>query len=394
VIEHRSVFAVTASANGKICFALVPSPYGCIAIDEGIVTATVNKSDVTVGAAPFPYTAPGSVNISGVASAWQPATGVSHHYGLLPYSEALRNAGEIISSSAQYGLQQAKFRVLSTQAKVSYIGNDFNNEGVACTGRLAFDLDANLPSVAVAGLTDDQYFCKYGAPLPQILPDSFSAISVLPGSRVFPITQTVHMINAPQSFNYQPMKDAWVPFLGSAHGDYTIGTSGGRDVVFGGMMASTTAGPVTTNTPVDGILGVGHAPITFFAATGLALVADNPLSILIEARCCIEYTLAYTSPSARFASLPPPERPLAIQAAHNFGRLIPSSVPSTPMQEEHGFLHRFWDWYWPLEKKSIGFGLGLGAQLASRFTGLSIGGSTGTGAINYGGRGGRLAINN
>jgi hypothetical protein len=394
VIEHRSVFAVTASSNGNITFALVPSPYGCIGLDEGTVTATINTSTVATGSSPYPYTAPAATEIPAITQSWQPSSGIHHHYALLPYSESIQQAGNIISSATQYGLQPSKFRVLSTQAKVSYIGNDFYNEGVAATARLALEMDQNVPAVAPSDLTNDAYFVTYGSPLPQILPDSFSEIATLPGARVFPITQTVHMINAPQRFDYQPIKDAWAPFLGLAHGDYTLGTSGGKDVVFGGFMNNVlTSTPTSEIVASDGVSGVGYAPITFFAATGLALQANNPLSVMIEARCCVEYTLAYTSPSARFASLPPIERPLAIQAAHNFGRLLPSSVPSTPAQEEHGWFSRFVDWYWPREKAAVSASWRVGAALANRFSGMSIGNTTGTGAINYGGRGGgRLAI--
>jgi len=279
--------------------------------------------------------------------------------------------------------------VLSSQAKVTYIGNDFYNEGVATTARLAFDLDANLPSVPASGLSADAYFLQYGTPLPQILPDSFSEIAALPGARVFPITQAINMINPPHRFDYQPIKEAWSPFYGGPHGDYGMGTSGGKDVVFAGVMYNQlTSSPTYETVATDGIFGVGYAPVTFFAATGLALMANNPLSILVEARCCVEYTLAYTSPSARFASLPPPERPLAIRSVHDFGRLLPSSVPTTPAMESAGWLSRAWNWYYPKEKAGITAAWRVGGNIIDRITG-----GFNSMAIESGrGRGGQLAI--
>lgn len=326
-------------------------------------------------AAPVPYTAPASTALTLNTAAWHPASGVAYHYKLLPYSESLRQAGQYVVGSSDYGLQTSKFRVLSTQAKISYIGNDFNNQGVAATARLAFQLDDNLPTREEAGAEIDQYYLMHGSPLPQDLPDSFSTIAALPGARSFPITQAVNMINAPMRFDYQPVKDNWAPFVGGPGADYVLGqTTGGRDIVFGGLMNNV----ISTGSNVigsDGIGGIGYAPVTFFAATGLAPVADNPLAIMVEARCCIEYTLAYTSPSARFARLPPPERPLAIRQVHDFGRVLPSSVPATAAHEQVGWLHRFWDWYWPKEKAAAFGGINLGLGLAQRLAGLSIGGS-------------------
>lgn len=211
------------------------------------------------------------------------------------------------------------------------------------------------------------------------------------------------MINPPHRFDYQPIKEAWSPFYGGPHGDYGMGTSGGKDVVFAGVMYNQlTSSPTYETVATDGIYGVGYAPVTFFAATGLALIANNPLSILVEARCCVEYTLAYTSPSSRFASLGPPERPLAIRNVHDFGRLIPSSVPSTPEQESQGYLSRigsgaksFWNWYWPKEKWGIETSWRVGGALVNalegRMGGMSLGGNN-SGNMPYLPSNRRLAI--
>jgi len=152
---------------------------------------------------------------------------------------------------------------------------------------------------------------------------------------------------------------------------------------------------------VDGVSGIGYAPITFFAATGL-FNTGTPLAIVVETRTCVEYTLAYTSPSSRFASLGPPERPLAIRNVHDFGRLIPSSVPSTPEQESQGYLSRigsgaksFWNWYWPKEKWGIETSWRVGGALVNalegRMGGMSLGGSN-SGNMPYLPSNRRLAI--
>jgi len=184
----------------------------------------------------------------------------------MPFVESLRNSGEMINNATQYGMQQSKFRVLSTQAKVSFTGSNFYNQGSACTARLAYNLDGNYPATAPSSLTNDAYFQQYADRLPQQPPDSFASIGALAGARTFPVTQSVHMINSPLQFDYQEMKDAWVPYYSTS-----VATTQ-KDVVFGGMMnVHLSTGPdVFATAGSDGIYGIGYGPITFYAATGLA----------------------------------------------------------------------------------------------------------------------------
>jgi len=338
-------------------------------MDEGTVSATVNTANVTTGSFPFPYTAPATISIPFVTQSWGVASSAQYHYSLLPFSESIRLAGELIGNSNQYGLQQSKFRVISTQAKVGYIGSFLNNNGVASTARLSFDMDNNFPQQSPPSLADEAYFQQYGSNLPQQLPDSFAEIAALPTARNFPISESVNMINPPSRFDYQNMKEAWAPFYSTS-----VPTTG-KDTVFGGIMQVVDPNGTATF-GVDGVSGMGYAPVTFFAATGL-FNTGSPLAIVVETRTCVEYTLAFTSPSLRFASLGPPERPLAIRQVHDLGRLLPSSVPSTPAMESQGWLSKFWEWYWPKQKAGMTLGISEGLRLAGltgSMGGMSIGG--------------------
>jgi len=195
------------------------------------------------------------------------------------------------------------------------------------------------------------------------------------------------MINAPLRFDYQEMKDAWGPYVTTS-----VPTTQ-KDTVFNGVMnIHLTTGPdVFAEAADDGIYGIGYGPITFYAATGLASSDENTFTLTVETRTCVEYTLAYTSASIRFASLPPPERPLAIRAAHDLGRLIPSSVPTTPEMESQGFLSRFWEWYWPKEKAAVIASWRTGAAIANQLAGGIPGLIGGMGNMSLGG-GQRLAL--
>jgi len=368
VVEHRSLFNVTASSNGNITLAIVASPYGCLGVDEGTVTYQSNTADVT-GSPPYSYGAATTETFTGTSQGWNPSGGVNHHYSLLPFIETLQQSGNLIEASQQYGLQAAKFRILSTQAKVSYVGNNFYNQGVATTARLSLDLQGNFPATAPGSLSGDAYFLQYGDNVPQILPTSFSSIGALPGARTFSVTQDVNMINPPTSFEFQEMKPAWAPFYSAS-----VPTAS-KDTIFGGLIYThLTTGPDTYEfTGNDPVFGLGFAPVTFYAATGLALAANNPISLTVETRTCIEYVLAYQSPSVRFASYPPPERPLAIRQAHDLGRILPSSVPSTPAQESEGWLSRLLQGYWSLEKKGIATGYEVGGKILGAVGGNAIG---------------------
>jgi len=372
VVEHRSVVTITPNSSNNITFALVSSPYGAIALDAGKATTTINTATVATGSFPYNYTGSANTNLDFSPGPWGQGSSVHSHYLQIPFSEWLEPNGTSIGNQASTGLQQSKFRVLSAQAKVAFTGNTLNDQGVACTGRLTFDFDQNLPATAPSSLTNDAYFLQYGAILPQQLPDSFSAIATLPGARIFPFKQSVNMINPPTSFAYQEMRSNWAPFFTTSVATQT------KDIVFGGVINTTlTSTPTSEITGNDNVFGMGFAPVTFYAASGLDGTQNQ--SIVVETRTCVEYTIGFASPMARFASLPPPERPLAIRHAYNYGRLLPSSVPASLQQEEAGWLSKIgsglgsaWDWYWPKEKAAITASWRAGGWIADKLTGGAL----------------------
>jgi len=358
VIEHRSVVTISASANGNVTFAIVPSIYGCVGIDEGTATFQANSINTTSGSAPFPYVAPVTQTLVQTSETWGSTSALHEHYTLIPFSENIHIAGDITESSFQYGLQPSKYRVLSTMAKVSYVGSAFYNQGASATARLALDFSMDMPSAAPSGLATAAYVIQNGSPIPQILPTSFNQLAALPGARVFPSAQSVQMINAPNCFEYQPIKQAWAPYYTSSV------TTTQKDNVFSGWLddQKTSGGGGYGNDPVG---GMGFAPVTFYSATGLSTTSGNVGVFTIETRTCVEYTLAFNSPSARFAQLPPPARPLAIDHVHAIARNLPSSIPSTPGVEEHGWLYNAGAWYLDTMKSIIGKSWRVGAGIAS-----------------------------
>lgn len=332
VIEHKQCLTIRPSTNGNILFAIVPSPYGAIAVEEGDFTATVNACDTTAGAPPWLYSPNASVAVSKVPVAYGSTTTVNMHYPIVPFTESLRPAGSIIQNAAEGGFYPSQFRVLTTQAKVMYSGDSFHNSGVAATAKLGIATAENLSAKATYVAGDNSYdLQEYGTPIPQMLPADNMTVCSLPGARIFPVTESVQIVAPFQDLDYQNVRKGWAPF-------YTTSESiTSKDSVFGGMLLATdvVATPVLTGN--DPIFGIGSGLITFYAATGMD--TTTPQAITIEIRCCVEYTLAYASPSSRFAMLPAPARLGAVNHAKALARGLPSSFPATPGTDAHGWLY-------------------------------------------------------
>lgn len=355
VVEHRQCLTIMPSAGGNITLAIVPSPYGGIAVDEGVFTPTVNSVDTT-GAAPFSYGPIRTVSANLVSLPYGSATVVNTHYSLIPFTESLSTPGTPIEDATLSGLRATQFRVLTTMAKISYTGNYFNNGGVAATGRVSFNLDNDGPALATYGATPDTQFQQVGSQIGNSLPPNMNAVCGLPDARSFPITQSVGITIPFQNLDYQRTRQAWSPFVSFNRPATT------KDIIFGGLL-DVTATTASGQFGFDPIPGIGYGAVVFYAATGMDTAL--PQSITIEVRTCVEYTLEFSSPMARFAMLPGPERPLSISRVKAMARDLPSSYPSTPGTEMHGWLYNAAAWYGNTMRSIVGNVWGLAGRAAS-----------------------------
>jgi len=375
LIEHRQCVTIAPSANFAINFAIVPSPYGGVGIDEGTFIATYNAIN---NATPNVYSAPVTQQI--VATSQTPGTGASQHYGLIPFQEYVAPAGHAVSMNNFAGVDQ--FRVLSTKARIFYVGDAFHNSGVLTGSKQYMSIDHESPAnVSATGLADEPVW-KYsstGSRLPTYPPKGQGALCGIAGSRMTSVTEPQYVYEAPWNLEYQNVKESWIPFTT----DETTETN--KDFWFGGYLKVDATGPPVVNKTVqyDPIPGIGYCPITFLSVTGMQ--ADQ--SIVVELVSCVEYTLGYTSPYSRLAMLPPAHRPMAIEHVKELARHLPSTFPATPVSDQHGYLGMLrsaWNWYWPKERA---------IATASIRTGLGIANAFSRGGVNAVTNGfGRLAL--
>lgn len=371
VIDHRQAITVSPDGNGNITVAIVSSPYGAIALGAGTATVTINSVDyAAAGRENWHYLAPVSTTVSGHIL-HPPANTAGSQYPVIPFKESLRSGGPVITAQMT-GLRATKYRVLTNQAQIEFTGSSMYNGGTAVTGKIAHHLDESAPfaSEQVAGLAAPYDIASTCARFVQPPPGTYGDISALPGANVFPARQSVMVVNGPQDFDYQEMRNAWLPVLPKA-------TYGGQCQVFGGLQD--VQNTIATNYHAyDPIPGLGHSTTTYYAATGL----DPSASITFEVRTCVEYTLAFDSPAARFTSLPAPERPLALRTVKDIARSIPSSFPVTPGVENHGWLYNAASWYGRTMASIVGNVYSAGGTALKNFG--PMGGILGSGAASLG----------
>ena len=366
VIDHRQVVTVKPDVNGNITVAIVPSPYGAVAIGSGLATVTMNSVDFT-GDEPV-YLQPTQEKLNGVSTPVSQSNYSEFAYPLIPFTESLR-AGGSPKHAQGLGLQATKFRVLTSMAQADFTGSTMYNSGSAVTAKIAHHLYEDRPSDNPTAAPGRVYLVQTGSRIVQTPPSGYADISSLPGANVFPARQSVMMINAPQSFDYQEMREQWMPFMASGYNNSTTR-------YFGGAMLDSNG--ITHGS--DPVPGFGYSTVTYYAASGL----DASATITFEVRTCVEYTLAFSSPASRFTALPSPERPLAIKAVKEIGRTIPSSFPVTPAVENHGWLSNAVSWYGRTMAHTIGAVYEAGGSLMKNMG--PIGSVLGGGAQALGGQ--------
>lgn len=315
VLEHRQTVVLHPDATGNIAFALCSSPTGAIGLGTGSAIVTVNALNRTTGT----YTGNNTWEIKQTAAA--PADGVMN-YPIIPFNENLYAKGTFVEDASRSGgtLRATEFRVITAQASVSYTGSAMQSSGTAVTSRMK------------QVVTNSNYYnsglVQYVSDMAQHVPTSLTDISAMPGARAFSVREPVTMVNPPECFDWQPMRNAWTPAV------LVDGVTEKYSFTFC-QLVNQTVGDQTGSTPTWGpSLGMGHAPVSYYYASGL----DSTATITITTRSCIEYKLAFDSVTARFAKMGPPPQPAALTNISRIGRVMPSSIATTPKVETSGFL--------------------------------------------------------
>ena len=399
VLDHRQTVTIAPNSDGAIAFAVVGGAGGCVAVGQG--TFTLSSNEVALDNLATDRKKAEGMKSASITLGFQGPNRdqtVWSNYPVIPYQETIVPFGTATPDFfVSTGLHLSKFRTLTSTANVTFTGSSMYNNGTATTGRVshAFDEDTEFPgyhfptpvSGAYPSTASPQYDHQTGARLVQAPPTSFTTVAGLPGARVFPARESVQITNVPSCFEFQPVRQDWCPFTvyGAASGEQLYMNHFGQ-AMWG---SPSTAGGYPDIVPNNSFVspGIGYGPVTYYFAEGL----DPHASITVDARCCIEYTLASNSPAVRLASMPRPDVPGAITAVKNMGRVLPSSAPLTPAQQSQGWL----SWYGSTMKNIVGTVWGTAGSLLQH-TNLPALAQFGTGIANAGNylRGGpaRLAI--
>jgi len=345
VIDHRSM-TVIKPVNGAVCFAIIPGVSGCIALGAGQVTLSFPTMSYNIEAKSWLVTAPTSTTLTQTFTSPDGNNPLTSNYLVLPYKETLGMMGDYDVLS-QTGLQFTKYRVLTSTANATFTGSTLYDAGTAATARVAYSIDevTNIPSGPWNGTAGPLSQLLHASMLVQPVPKSQNDIVALPGSRTFSVREAVQMTNVPSRFDFQPVKQHWAPALLSAPIDTHDNAPWLLDVVFPNAVDVTNVGVIGAMSQ-----GLGYGPVTFYYADGLSPDA----SITVDARCCIEYTLSFASPAARFATTPMPERPMALRTVRDIAARLPSSAPLTQSQNSGGWLGNALSWYGNTMRNIVG----------------------------------------
>lgn len=277
VVDYKQVLTITPN-NGRIKFALVSSPYGCIALARGQISNNLNL--------------PRFANTTSLAYAWEAWTPTTFNqansYFITPFQE---NASYPVDGEAMGPYAAGQYRGLVVAADVVFTGSTMANGGVVSVYKASpnivdlpssvyntvtvlnkdvTDLDAGSTNVTVSG--------RYTGPAR--VPLSLRSASAKPEYRAtWENTQSTEII---------PM------FLGS------------------------------TGTIISGAISPGFdnsIPITIVDYSGL----DASASVTIEVRSCMEL-VPKVGTMAAFAKPSPPASLATWEKVANYVRSLPAAT--------------------------------------------------------------------
>lgn len=347
IVDHRYAVLAGPDANGEISFCLHPSPLGSIGVGKGVFSNVTMSQFTSAGAIEGLFS--GALDVSPVAYDTV-NTGV---YPILPHNEFIRSSGTVVGPGVNTtGLQAQTWRCIANTGRLMYTGDDFHNSGVGVSCRLPFTAG---PDRTYAGMAPGRAptLATIGV-VARPPPLDFSSMVVLPGARIFPAREGADLINTPNHFEWQEWKQDWCP----VNIDPT--NPNRAQFIFMGLgwrnNDPSPPQPYGMSSP-----GLGNADTTFVGLTGL----QAGQTVMIEARTCIEYTVAFNSDMARMAKYGADSQPKVLEELHKLSRTIPSSKP--PATE--GWLHHALSWYGNTMKDIIGKSWEIGGNLLGRLVG-------------------------
>jgi hypothetical protein len=351
VVDHRQTVVIQGIA-GEIVFAIHPSQYGAVALGVGFATVTLNSMSLTTGVPPY-YQWTGVPVSNGYSVTRAPAptnTLIASNYDLLPFLESYELATAPVDQVPAGRLTAVKSRVITTTARVMFTGSTLADNGSAATCKMpAWTDEVTNATITQTGTLE---YLKTVGYLPARPPLDFQSIAGTPGSRVFPVRESIDVVSVPTDYEYSDIRPAWV--MATRDGRNAAGEDL-NTIWFAGLASSGTSlfpVPVPNN---------GHADTIFYAANGLATGTNNP-TVTVEVRTCVEYALSFNSTMARFSAPAAPKDQMALDRVQSIARQLPSSRPTTAESVTHGWIPEAVGWYGRTMKSIVGNVWGLGAK--------------------------------
>lgn len=306
VIDHRQTF-VLRPIGGGIVFALTPSYLGALAMSQGSTTALLYTCNPASGV--LTNLVSSVVNFPVLAPASQ--------YLVLPFQEWLGQGA--LGSAIKLGnnnfgsLNVTQARVITNKARMIYTGTSLANSGTCAIARQNIKIETIVPG------TDTLNYNQLGdlrQQLGSIGPGDVNSVMALAGSQIVSAGELrcgYDLLNVPYNFDYEN----WVE---NASPVFQVPVAGNPTPAFAQALIDT-----VTNLVVPGCApGIGHAPTTFVAFSGL----DTTASITVTCQTCVEYTVGFNSPLTRFATMSPSVDNGAMDRVKEMSRGVPVIKPA------------------------------------------------------------------
>jgi hypothetical protein len=291
----------------------------------GPFVAAIENIDAATGNILGPYNA--TLN--------NPTTGATYpagNYGIIPFSEWLAAGGNITTTRQGAKLDVQRFRVLSNKARVVYTGNDFYNSGTVAVCRQ----DISVDKIVQKPTTDGQVhaFGQYRQLLTSEPPRTFNDVASVAGAQLYSVAELrggLDLLNVPYKWDYQGWQEDSTPVV--------LLNGGNTD----GQFAQLRIQPSSIDLGFCCAPGIGYAPTTFVFASGMGGSTDTGSAgqgLTITAQTCVQYTVSFSSPMARFANTGTDNMPGVLDGIKTAARDLPPAKKA-----DEGWFSKALNWY-------------------------------------------------
>lgn len=276
VIDFKQIVTLTPN-GGSIRFALVSSPYGCIAVSRGVITNNVNI--------------PRYADTTSTSYSWQGYSGISlntAYNNIIPFQE---NAAYGVDGESMGAYSTGQYRGLVISAETCFTGSTMANGGVVTVYKTTPNI-VELPAATVNTVTvtsRDVTDTNVG-----------STVGTITGRYTGPARTSLSIRSASAKPEYRP---TW---------ENTVAT----EVVPLFYSSTAVATSMGLNPGFD-----NSVPITMVEYSGL----DSTASITIEVRSCLEL-VPKVGNMAAFAKPSPPASLAVWERVANFVRSLPAAT--------------------------------------------------------------------